>query len=108
MIKIIKLTGKPEYFSYEEVCVDSDKKEDILTHLKKAALYMSTQVGEHGLCLMKDGVWTDPVNGPGRKGKGESTWNTLALIYAIKLLLKVENNEELDKIQKELTDAVNK
>ncbi len=108
MIEIINLTGRPEYFDYEEVYVDSNNKENIMTHLKKAALYMSTQVGEHGLCLMKDGDWTDPINGPGRKGKGESTWNTLALIYAIKLLLKVEYDEQLDRIQKELTYSVNK
>lgn len=108
MIEIIELTGKAEYYNLKEGYVDSDKKESILTHLKKAALYMSTQVGEHGLCLMKDGDWTDPINGAGRKGKGESTWNTLALIYAIKMLLKVEYDEELDRIQKEITVAVNK
>lgn len=108
MIEIIKLTGKTEYFNLLEGYIDSDKKESILLHLKKAALYMSTQIGEHGLCLMKDGDWTDPINGAGRKGKGESTWNTLALVYAIKLLLDVEYDKELDKIQKDLTDAVNK
>lgn len=108
MIEIIKLTKKSEYFNQLEGYVDSDKKESILTHLKKAALYMSTQIGEHGLCLMKDGDWTDPINGAGRKGRGESTWNTLALVYAIKLLMEVEYDEELDKIQKALTDAVNK
>lgn len=108
MIEIIKLTGNTDNFNLLEGYVDSDKQESILTHLKKAALYMSTQVGEHGLCLMKDGDWTDPINGAGRKGKGESTWNTLALVYAIKCLLEIEHDEKLDKIQKNLTDAVNK
>lgn len=107
MIEIIKLTGNSEYFNLAVGYIDSDKPESILTHLKKAAFYMSTQVGEHGLCLMKDGDWTDPINGAGRKGKGESTWNTLALIYAIKSLIKVEHDAELDRIQRGLTDAVN-
>ena len=68
---------------------------------------MSTQLGEHGLCLMKDGDWTDPINGAGRLGRGESTWNTLALIYAIKLLNEVEFDMQLDEIRGKLIYAVN-
>lgn len=108
MIEIINMTGKSEYFQLEEPYCDSTDGETILTHLKKAALYMSTQTGEHGLCLMKDGDWTDPINGAGRKGKGESTWNTLALVYAIRKLLEVEYDEELDKIKNNFIEAVNK
>lgn len=68
---------------------------------------MSTQLGQHGLCLMKDGDWTDPINGVGRLGRGESTWNTLALIYAIKLLNEIEFDKELDEIRNQLMNAVN-
>lgn len=107
MVETIKLTGNLSYFQQEEGYIDSDVKEPILTHLKKAALYMSTQLGEHGLCLLMDGDWTDPLNGPGRFGKGESTWNTLALIHAIKLLLEIEQDAQLEAICKQLTDAVN-
>ena len=107
MIETIRLTGNNAYFYQEEGYMDTDVKESILTHLKKAALFMAQQVGEHGLCLLLDGDWTDPLNGPGRLGKGESTWNTLALIYAIRLLCEVEYDAQLDAIRQKLTDVVN-
>lgn len=107
MIEIIKLTGDESLYQRLEGYMDSDAKEPIIVHLKKAAHYMSTQLGQHGLCLMKDGDWTDPINGVGRLGRGESTWNTLALIYAIKLLNEIEFDKELDEIRNQLINAVN-
>ncbi len=106
--EIITLTDDMTNYNRMEPYLNSDNQESVLAHLQKAAFYMSTQVGAHGLCLMKDGDWTDPINGAGRLGRGESTWNTLALIYGIKLLNEVEFNTELDEIQKALTDAINK
>ena len=107
IIEIIKLTGNDNNYLRLEKYIDSDEKETVLTHLKKAAFYMSSQLGEHGLCLMKDGDWTDPINGAGRLGKGESTWNTLALIYAIRILNEIELDNRLDEIRIKLINAVN-
>lgn len=59
----------------------------ILEHMTAALLYLIENVGTHGLCLMGDGDWNDPINGPGRKGKGESVWLSMALVYAAGLLL---------------------
>ena len=87
--------------------LDSPLKEPIITHLKKAAYYMSTQMGEHGLCLLLDGDWNDPINGPGRKGKGESGWNSMALCFAIELLNKIEFDPYLDQVRTNLMNAVN-
>lgn len=107
MTEIIELTGKLEYYGKKEAYSDSGLEETIYEHLRKGALYMASQIGSHGLCLMKDGDWTDPINGAGRKGRGESVWNTLALIYAIKKLCAVRFDEELDRIRASLTEAVN-
>lgn len=83
-------------------------------HLTRAARYMYEHRGSHGLCLMGDGDWTDPINGAGRKGRGESTWSTLALIHCVNLLL--ENLSKglepveigwLKAIREELVDCVN-
>lgn len=76
---------------------DSDTEETFYEHLRRAALFMSdeSELGAHGICLMRDGDWTDPMNAAGRKGRGESVWNTMALIYAIKELCKVFHDEEL-------------
>lgn len=59
----------------------------VLEHMKLALEYLADNVGTHGLCLIGDGDWNDPMNGVGREGKGESVWLSMALIYAIKLLL---------------------
>ncbi|MCJ8336559.1 MAG: hypothetical protein MJH10_20400, partial [Epibacterium sp.] len=51
-------------------------------HLLGALRFYDTELGDHGLVLMRDGDWTDPINGPGRFGKGESGWASMALAYA--------------------------
>ena len=100
-----KLFGK---FQTVEKYYNSDKEDTVLDHLKNAARYMYSQRGEHGLCLLKDGDWNDPINGPGRLGRGESVWNTLALIYAIKRLAEVSGDTELMPMAEELSELVNK
>ena len=103
---IIEMSGKKEY--YEKIVPYADGTEaTVLEHLKQAARYMGSKVGEHGMCLMLDGDWTDPLNGPGRKGKGESTWNTAALTYAIRKLTAVFPDSELENIAASLEKAMN-
>lgn len=89
--------------------IDDERKESVLEHIKKAAYFMSdkNELGCHGLCLMRDGDWTDPMNAPGRLGRGESVWNSMALVYAIRELLKVEYDFELEKRANELESNIN-
>ncbi|WP_310603374.1 GH36-type glycosyl hydrolase domain-containing protein [Anaerosporobacter sp.] len=56
-------------------------------HLKVALIYLTKNVGKHGLCLIGDGDWNDPMNGAGRDGEGESVWLSMATVYAAKLFL---------------------
>ena len=58
-----------------------------LEHMTGALLYLFQKVGVHGLCLMGDGDWNDPINGVGRRGKGESVWLSMALVYAVRQIL---------------------
>lgn len=95
-------------YQYQVEYLDSPVRESVLTHLQKAAYYMFTQVGEHGLCLFLDGDWTDPVNGPGRFGKGESTWNSLGLCWAVDRLNAIFPDDTLAKKSKEMKEAVNR
>ncbi|WP_438446089.1 GH36-type glycosyl hydrolase domain-containing protein [Gorillibacterium sp. sgz5001074] len=66
---------------------DSEATASIYEHLLLAAEYMAGDIGAHGLCLMGHGDWNDPINGPGRLGRGESAWSTMALLYSIRSLL---------------------
>lgn len=107
MIEIIRQTGDESLFDMQIKYFKSEKSDSIKEHLKNAVRYMSTQLGEHGLCLMKDGDWTDPINGAGRLGKGESAWNTMALVYAIKKLNEICNEQWLVDFASQLTESIN-
>ena len=106
--EIINNCGDIDIFSREEPFVDSEDAESVLSHLKKAIYSMYSNIGEHGLCLMLDGDWTDPINGAGRLGRGESVWNSMALIYAIKVLTNIFPDDKLSKIAEELKTNINK
>jgi len=64
-------------------------EDSIYNHLLSAIKYMSGDVGVHDLNLMHDGDWTDPINGIGKDGKGESAWTTVAMMYAIRQFSKI-------------------
>lgn len=105
-VNIIEMSGRPEYYD-KLISYEDGGEATVLEHLRMAARYMGAKVGAHGMCLMLDGDWTDPLNGPGRKGKGESTWNTAALIFAIRRLCSVFPDEEMTAIADRLAKAMN-
>lgn len=114
MTEIIGQCQDVTIYDRMEGYIDSDKKESVYIHLIKAAEYLGRAVGEHGLCLMLDGDWTDPINGAGRLGRGESTWLSMATVYAVDRLMEVssyrkdtENCEKLRKIRQRLSEAIN-
>ena len=53
-------------------------------HLDKAMEWLSKSCDQRGLSLIAQGDWCDPMNMVGHKGKGVSSWLTLASAYAIK------------------------
>lgn len=107
-IEVVEKTGDASVYDRPVPYKDSPLGESILTHLFKAARYMATQMGEHGLCLMLDGDWNDPVNGPGRKGKGESGWNSMAFAYALDRLLAIKPDAYLESVRDALKENINK
>lgn len=64
-------------------------EDTIWNHLLKAVAFMWKDRGMFGLSLLGDGDWTDPINGPGRKGKGVSTWTSMAFVYGMRLLVRI-------------------
>ena len=53
----------------------------VLNHLLKAVEFMWKDRGMYGLSLLGDGDCTDPINGPGRKGKGVFGKNLKRIIF---------------------------
>lgn len=92
---LVRQNGNREFFSRQVPYLDGGTG-TILEHMAAALYYLAKNVGEHGLCLMGDGDWNDPMNGVGREGKGESVWLSMALVYAIWLMLPYLKEMDLD------------
>jgi cellobiose phosphorylase/cellobionic acid phosphorylase len=112
--EIVQQCGSLEILDKKVEFKDSDEMATVYEHLLRGVYYLAAQTGQHGLCLMGDGDWTDPINGAGRLGSGESTWSTMGLIYAIRQLLPLakeigdkDNVEKLEKIAEQLEVAIN-
>ncbi|WP_438444636.1 GH36-type glycosyl hydrolase domain-containing protein [Gorillibacterium sp. sgz5001074] len=112
---LINQCGDVELLHRQVGFKNSDETASIYEHLLLAADYMASATGAHGLCLMGDGDWNDPINGPGRLGKGESAWNTMALVYALRSMLPfctLLNDESkarhLEGLADRLAEAVNR
>lgn len=83
---MLRQTGSRELLQLQVPYLDGGTG-TLLEHLKAALFYLTENVGAHGLCLMGDGDWNDPINGVGREGRGESVWLSMALVYAIDRIL---------------------
>lgn len=92
---LIRQTGNRELF-FMQVPYQDGGTGTVLEHMTAALYYLMKNVGEHGLCLMGDGDWNDPMNGVGREGKGESVWLSMALVYGIQLMLPYLKEMDLD------------
>lgn len=93
---------------------DTDEEASIYEHLLLAIDYMAGDLGAHGLSLMGDGDWNDPINGPGRLGRGESAWSSMALSYALSTLLPFcrqrgdrQAVRRLEALIRQLDEAIN-
>ena len=65
--------------------LDADKKETVLTHLLQILDYYleKKNIGEHGLCKIREGDWNDSVNRAGLEGIGESVMVSFQLVLAL-------------------------
>lgn len=87
----------------------------VFEHAIKAMDFMWEHRGQHGLSLIYGGDWNDPLNNAGRKGRGESVWLSMALVYALKemsgLCRQLNRSDKADELMKhsdELSSAINK
>lgn len=108
---LIRQLGDKEILE-EKVCYGDGGEDTVLRHMAAALCYMGIQTGQHGLCLIGDGDWNDPMNGLGRKGQGESLWSSMALVYAIRLFLPYlrekapDDGKRLEEIQINMKEAI--
>ena len=65
--------------------LDRDAKDSILEHALRALDYYldDENIGEHGLCKIREGDWLDSVNRAGMRGRGESVTVTNQTVIAL-------------------------
>jgi len=76
-------TGDAEFLREPFGFFESGERADVLEHLRRGVEGLHARRGAHGLCLMPFGDWNDQLTGPGRGGRGESVWTTMALAGAL-------------------------
>ncbi len=97
--------------------LDSDEKSTVLAHVLQVMEYYikDENIGEHGLCKIREGDWLDAVNAAGKEGRGESVTvscqTVMSLDYISDILKYLDENADISKYQsfkKELIANINK
>ena len=93
---------------------DNRIKKSVYQHALLALEGLFNSRGQKGLCLIGHGDWNDAMDGLSKRGRGVSTWLSIALVYASKRLLKLAEHlgdrrtaELLNLIIETMTEAVN-
>ncbi|WNC69389.1 gluconokinase, GntK/IdnK-type [Thalassotalea nanhaiensis] len=75
---------------------DNKSTQTIKQHIELALDWLVASCDERGLSYIAQGDWCDPMNMVGYKGKGVSTWLTLASAYAINTWVDVCADYQID------------
>jgi cellobiose phosphorylase len=98
--------------------LDSDTESTILDHVTRLiGYYLAPEnLGEHGLCLIREGDWNDSINRAGLEGRGESVMVSCQVVMMLQQLVSVPSfnvqrstfNAEADRLTHAiLTHALN-
>ena len=74
----VKETGDIDFVEKSVPYLDEGEA-SVYDHLMQAMARLHEDRGAHGLCLIFFGDWNDSLTAPGRGGKGESVWLSMAL-----------------------------
>lgn len=76
-------TGDTDLFSEKISFADNSKERPFYEHIELALDWLLNARDHRGLSLIEQGDWCDPMNMVGYKGKGVSSWLSLATAYAL-------------------------
>lgn len=87
----LSFTRDYELLKEELPWLDSDTKSSVWEHALAAAEYFirDENIGEHGLCKVREGEWLDSVNRAGIKGRGEGVMISGQLIIALTQMAEI-------------------
>lgn len=111
--KVIEQTGDISNFD-RKIAFEDGETASIYEHIIRAVRFLAQKRGAHNLMLFADGDWTDPLNGMGKDGKGETVWGSQALLYAVRVfadisrrLSRCEDAAYLEDYAAALDDSIN-
>ncbi|AZQ82639.1 NdvB protein [Colwellia sp. Arc7-635] len=96
---------------------DNSELSTVAEHVELALDYLLNATNDRGLSFIEQGDWCDPLNMVGHKGKGVSSWLSLASAYALQQWCLIKENytssqdgklAEYQYAAQALNDAVNK
>lgn len=76
-------TGDTDLLEQKIAFADSTHTKTFSAHIELALAWLLNARDERGLSLIEQGDWCDPMNMVGYKGKGVSSWLSLATAYAL-------------------------
>ncbi len=93
---------------------DDTRTSSLANHIDEAMEWLINNRDHRGLSLIAQGDWCDPMNMVGHKGKGVSSWLTMATSYALKIWSNIcdqskrlKQAEYFQLIHREINERVN-
>jgi len=82
-------TGDASILDEQLPWLNSEDESSVWEHVVKATGYYIApeNIGEHGLCKIREGDWLDAVNRAGLKGRGESTLVSIQTVMALRYMI---------------------
>lgn len=81
--------------------LDSDECSTVWEHTVRAVEYYisDSNIGEHGLCKIREGDWLDAVNRAGVEGRGESVTVSEQTVMSLRYIIDIaeKTNREIDR-----------
>lgn len=87
----------------------------VIENILRGIDWLYSHAGQHGLALMRDGDWSDPLEEVGKRDIGESPWTSMILVKATRELLPLlralnlnDDAEKFENAAKKMAEAVEK
>ena len=99
-------TGDLDFFRQQVSYADGTKQSTVAECLVNGLNWLLNQTGKHGMVLLLEGDWSDPLEAAGKRGIGESPWTTAALVNAMKEFIPLLDRLDRSDIASEFRDSV--
>ncbi len=89
--KYLAHTGDWDILKENVEWLDKDETSTVLEHVIEGVTYYIKEenIGEHGLCKIREGDWLDGINRAGMEGRGESVTVSAQMVMGLKYLADI-------------------